>query len=235
VGGDNGQHSRVPWRSLQRVEVIALVVLNFAIFFHEESLPPLQHALFNLRYGAVPIAVIDAWDAFRAAGPSHDVILGLLPVITANYLHADIAHVGGNMLFLWVFANVLSHALGRSLTLLVYLLAGITAVVVHVHGSPTSEVPMIGASGAIAGLEGAYFVLVFRWELPHARVWPLEGPVPPIRLAVLAVLNFILDTGAFVGRSHDQVAHGAHLGGFLGGAFVAMVIASVWRPEWREP
>jgi membrane associated rhomboid family serine protease len=94
---------------------------------------------------------------------------------------------------------------------------------------------MVGASGAIAGLEGAYFTLVVRWEVPHATVWPLDGPVPAGRLALLAAINFVLDTGAFIGHSDQPVAYGAHVGGFLGGAFVAMVISTVWRPTWRDP
>jgi len=221
-------------RPLQSLEVVALVVLNFAVFFYEQSLRPMARALFVDRYGAVPAVMWDAWRSFQEAGLVHGVLLAALPLVTANYLHADITHIGGNMLFLWVFANVLSQTVGRTLLLVIYLVAGMVAVLVHVHANPTSEVPMVGASGAIAGLEGAYFTFVYRWEVPHATVWPIEGPVPAARLAFLAVANLVLDTGAFVGHSRDNVAYGAHVGGFLGGALVAMVIATVWRPVWRE-
>ncbi len=93
---------------------------------------------------------------------------------------------------------------------------------------------MIGASGAIAGLEGAYFTFVFRWEVPHANVWPFANPVPAASLAFLAIANFLLDTSSFVGHAQTHVAYGAHVGGFLGGALVAMIIASVWEPTWRD-
>ena len=90
---------------------------------------------------------------------------------------------------------------------------------------------MVGASGAIAGLEGAYFTLVVRWDIPPVTVWPLAGAIPAGRLAFLAVFNFILDTGAFASHSQEHVAYGAHVGGFLGGALVAMIIATVWTPK----
>ncbi len=225
----------MPRRRLQNVEVVAIIVLTVAVFLHQEMMSPIRRLVFDDRYGAVPVVMWDAWRAFREEGLRHDVLFAALPLVTANYLHASVGHIGGNMLFLWVFGNVLSQTVGRALLVVTYVVAGMVAVLVYVHANPTSEVPMIGASGAIAGLEGAYFTFVFRWEVPHANVWPLEGPVPAARLAVLAVFNFVLDTGAFVGHAHQGVAYGAHVGGFLGGALVAMVIATFWRPKWRAP
>jgi membrane associated rhomboid family serine protease len=224
----------MPRRPLQSLEVIAVVLLNVAVFVHEEALAPLARIVFDDHYGAVPARMRDAWEAYRESGGAHDLETAALPLLTANYLHADIGHIGGNMLFFWVFANVLSRSVGRALFVLTYVVGGAIAVLVYVHSNPSSEVPMIGASGAIAALEGAYFTLVLRWEAPHVRVWPLAGAVPASRLALLAVINFIMDTGAFVGHSRGHVAYGAHVGGFLGGAFVAMVISSVSSPRWRE-
>jgi membrane associated rhomboid family serine protease len=225
----------MPRRRLQNLEVVAIIVFTFAVFFHQETMSPIRRILFEDRYGAVPVVMWDAWRAFHEVGLRGDVVLAALPLVTANYLHADIGHIAGNMLFFWVFGNVLSQTVGRALLVVTYLVAGMVAVLVYVHSNPTSEVPMVGASGAIAGLEGAYFTFVFRWEVPHANVWPLAGPVPAARLALLAVFNFVLDTGAFVGHAQRGVAYGAHVGGFLGGALVAMVIATVWRPKWRAP
>jgi membrane associated rhomboid family serine protease len=221
-------------RRFQGLEVIAIILLTIAVFVHEASLGPIQRILFDERYGAVPSTMWEAWRNFQEVGLRHDVWVAALPLITANYLHASVEHIGGNMLFFWVFANVLSQAVGRVLLLVIYVLAGMVAVLVYVHASPTSDAPMIGASGAIAGLEGAYFTLVFRWDLPEVRVWPLSGAVAPARLAFLAVLNFILDTGSFLGHSQERIAFGAHVGGFLGGALLAMIIATVWTPTWRD-
>jgi membrane associated rhomboid family serine protease len=218
---------------LQNVEVIALIVVTLAVFFHEQSLSPYRRGLFDDRFGAIPSVMWDAWHTFREVGFREDLALAALPLLTANYLHADLGHIAGNMLFLWIFGNVVSQTVGRPLFYVVYVVAGVVAVLVHVHANPDSDAPMIGASGAIAGLEGAYFALVFLWEVPHANVWPASGPVPAARLALLAVANFVMDTGAFVGHTRDHVAYGAHVGGFLGGAMVAVVIASLSRPEWR--
>jgi len=222
-------------RRLSSLEVLAVMLVTVGVFFHESSLAPLPRIVFDERYGAVPATMWDAWRTFQEVGFRRDVLLGALPFLTANYLHASFEHIGGNMLFFWVFANVLAQAVGRTLLLVTYVLAGAIAVLVYIHSNPTSEIPMIGASGAIAGLEGAYFTLVFRWEIPYARVWPLEGAVAPARLAFLALCNFVLDTSSFVSHSQDHVAFGAHVGGFLGGALVAMVIATVWTPTWRDP
>ena len=221
-------------RRFQSLEVILVILINVAVFVYEQSLTPLARARFAIRYGAVPSIMCDAWELVREHGLQPELLRWGLPLVTANYLHADIGHIGGNMLFFWVFANVLAQTVGRSLLLVIYLLAGMVAVLVYVHSNPTSDAPMIGASGAIAGLEGAYFTFVFRWEVPYARVWPLAGAVPPVRLARLAICNFVLDTSSFVGHSEEHVAFGAHVGGFLGGALIAMVIATFWSPTWRE-
>jgi membrane associated rhomboid family serine protease len=191
--------------------------------------------MFDDRYGAVPSMMWDAWTSFRESGMSRDVLERAMPLVTANWLHADIAHISANMLFLWIFANVVAETAGPALFLLIYMLSGMVAVLVYVRTNPESDIPMIGASGAIAGLEGAFFAFSFRWEIPNASVWPLDGPVPASRLALVALLNFGLDTSAFFGRSRENVAYGAHVGGFVGGALIAMTIASLYRPKRRGP
>ena len=98
----------------------------------------------------------------RTVGPAR-YLPRALPLLTANYLHADLGHVLGNLLFFWIFAHVLSRTVGRTLFVLTYLVAGAIAVLIYVRTNPSSQVPMVGASGAIAGLEGAYFTLVLRW------------------------------------------------------------------------
>jgi rhomboid family protein len=215
-----------------RAEVVVVLVLTVAIWGWCQSLDPVGDAMVAEQYGAVPVRMWAAWHSLREQGLSRDVLLAALPLVTANYLHASLGHVAMNMLFFWIFGNIVSEAVGRVGFLALYLLAGIIAVLVYVKTNPHSEIPMVGASGAIAGLEGAYFV--FRWELPHAHVWPLEGPIPPWRFGVVALLNFFLDTQAFFGHARDTTAYGAHVGGFVGGALIAMAIASLWRPKWRR-
>jgi membrane associated rhomboid family serine protease len=214
--------------------VVAVLVLTVAVWGYDQSLGPVGSYVFSERFGAVPARMVGAWHAFREQGFSLDTLAAAVPLVTANYLHASFMHLAMNMLFFWIFGNALSEAAGRAAFLLLYLLAGLVAVLVYVRTNPTSEIPMVGASGAIAGLEGAYFVFVFRWELPQAHVWPLDGPVAPWRLGVVALINFFFDTQAFFGRVHNSTAYGAHVGGFLGGAMLAMVVASVWKPKFRR-
>ncbi|MGH7296228.1 MAG: rhomboid family intramembrane serine protease [Polyangiaceae bacterium] len=223
---------RVP--HFHRGEVVAIVVFLTLVWGYDQSLGPVGSMLFDDRYGAVPARLWAAWHDLRHGGFSREVLAAALPLLTASFLHASFGHLAANMLFFWVFGNAVSEAAGRAAFLGLYVLAGIVAVLVYVRTNPGSEIPMVGASGAIAGLEGAYFALAYRWELPHAHVWPLEGPVAPWRLGVLAIVNFFLDTQAFFEKSDDRTAYGAHVGGFLGGALLAMALASVWRPVWRR-
>ncbi len=217
-----------------RAEVLAVIVLLVVVWGYEQSLGPFGGFIFDGKYGAIPASLWDAWHTFRSTGLSRQVIVAAVPLVTASFLHAGLAHLAGNVLFLWIFGNALSEAAGRVAFLVIYVLAGIVAVTVYVRTNPGSEIPMVGASGAIAGLEGAYFALAYRWELPHAHVWPLDGPIAPWRFGVIALVNFFLDTQAFLGHHTDGTAYGAHVGGFLGGALLAMVLATFWRPRWRR-
>jgi len=216
------------WRRLTTLtEAVAIVLVNAAVFAHETTLTPLERARFNLHYGVVPSVMVDAWTHF-VSEPRWDLAPFFLPLVTANYLHADVGHIVGNTIFLWVFVNALAPVVGRALFVLIYLLGGIGAWVVYVHTNPMSEVATVGASGAIAALEGAYFALVIRWRLPQATVWPFPDlRVRPWALALLAAVSFVVDTGTFVRGTAERVAVGAHVGGFLSGAILAMVIASV--------
>jgi membrane associated rhomboid family serine protease len=217
-----------------RYEVVAVMAITVLVWWYDQSLGPVGSMALAERFGAVPTRMWDAWHAFRRDGISRDVLAAALPLLTANFLHGGFMHVAMNMLFFWIFGNAVSEAAGRATFLALYLLSGVVAVLVYVRTNATSDIPMVGASGAIAGLEGAYFALAYRWELPHAHVWPLDGPVAPWRLAVVALVSFFVDTQAFFGRVDDTTAYGAHVGGFLGGALLAMGVATVWRPEWRR-
>lgn len=217
-----------------RFEVVAVLVLTVAVWGYDQSLGAVGSAAFDTRWGAVPARMWGAWRAMREGGLDRDVLMAALPLVTANFLHASFMHVAMNMAFFWLFGNALAEAVGRVLFPVIYLCAGIIAVLVHVRTNPTSEIPMVGASGAIAGLEGAYFVLVFRWEVPHPQIWPFEGPLQPWVLGVVALLNFFTDSQAFFGRVRDTTAYGAHVGGFVGGALLAMALTSLTRPRWRR-
>jgi membrane associated rhomboid family serine protease len=220
-------------RRFQSADVIVVLAITVLVYGYQSSLGMEQRLDFEDRFAAVPSQMWAAWHALREHGMSRDVLEAAMPLVTANFLHASFGHLAGNMLFFWIFANCISQVTGRTVFVALYLLAGILAVLVYVRTNPDSDVPMVGASGAIAGLEGAYFVFFYRWELPPAVVWPLEGPQAPGRLGLLALVNFAMDSGAFFGHARGGVAYGAHVGGFVGGGILAMIVATAWRPTFR--
>jgi membrane associated rhomboid family serine protease len=154
---------------------------------------------------------------------------GYATFLTSMFLHANLIHLGGNMLFLWIFGNNVEDRLGHLPFLAFYLLAGMAGSALQIAIDPTSEVPSVGASGAISGVMGAYLV----W-FPTARVVSLVFlgifitliRIPAwIFIGYWAVLQAVLGlTGLTVVRAQDQggVAYFAHIGGFLTGLAVGL-------------
>ncbi|MBM3559832.1 MAG: rhomboid family intramembrane serine protease, partial [Alphaproteobacteria bacterium] len=158
----------------------------------------------------------------------------VLTLVTYQFLHGGFLHLLFNMLFVWVFADNVEDALGHGRFLLFWLVCGGIAGLAHAAVEPVSEVPMIGASGAVSGILGAYAVLY-----PRARILVLAFGVVPIRLpALLTILAWFLQdllwatTGA---SGHEDVALWAHIGGFVAGAILVRPFR--WRPvpagPWR--
>ena len=173
---------------------------------------------FYTLYGAIPRAITQGgWPA------------AWLSLLTSMFLHGSWLHLGGNMLYLWVFGDNVEDAMGHGGFLLFYMLTGVIAALAHVATQPTSTEPLIGASGAIAGVLGAYLVLY-----PRARVTSLMILFPFIRLidlpAVLVLsLWFLLQLYqglATLGTSGvATVAFWAHVGGFIAGAVLVLIFA----------
>jgi rhomboid family protein len=155
-----------------------------------------------------------------------------LSILYTMFLHGSLLHIGGNMLFLWVFGNNIEDRLGRVKFIVFYLLCGLAATYAQSFVAPSSGVPQIGASGAIAGVLGAYIVLY-----PRARV----------RTLVFLFLIFFLDLPAYVllgiwflmqllqgvgpAATNGGVAYMAHVGGFIAG----ILLLSVFRPRPAPP
>ena len=162
-------------------------------------------------------------------------------LFTSMFMHGGWLHIAGNMLFLWVFGNNIEDRLGRVKFLIFYLLAGLIAVYTQAFIDPSSTAPTIGASGAIAGVLGAYALL-----FPRARVLTLifiiffvtlvEIPAL-ILLALWFILQFVPALGQVaVGSGGDQgVAYFAHVGGFVFGLAVAGAMLAVMRRRRPEP
>jgi membrane associated rhomboid family serine protease len=140
------------------------------------------------------------------------------------FMHGSVAHVLGNMLFLWIFGNNVEDRMGPAVYLLFYLAAGAVATFTFVGLNVHSTVPLVGASGAIAGVMGAYLV----W-FPRARVLSLVGFIP-IYLPAMFVLGFwfVLQ---FLTNPNEGVAWQAHVGGFVTGVVVAWLTRPFFGPR----
>ncbi|CAB4659728.1 unannotated protein [freshwater metagenome] len=149
-----------------------------------------------------------------------------LAMLTSMFLHGSWLHLLGNMLFLWVFGNNIEERFGKVGFLVFFAAAGIVATIAQVLVEPGSTIPIVGASGAIAGVMGAYLVL-----FPRARIltwWPMFVIlVVYIPAAVVLGLWFLMQ---FAIDPNSGVAWAAHVGGFLFGAFVALLLRSHLKP-----
>ena len=139
-------------------------------------------------------------------------------MLTALFLHASWLHLLGNMLFLWIYGDNVEDAMGHFKFLVFYLICGATAALAQAWSEPASQIPMIGASGAIGGVLGAYLMLH-----PRVKVLVLFLPIFPIRIPAFIVIGLWVGTQvvAVVYQEASNVAFWAHLGGFAAG--VALV------------
>ena len=209
---------------------IALIGLNLAAFFLWQGGPLFgqptraQQEIW-VCYGAIPFELSHLEPAPAFAPFCGDVPL-LLPLLTSMFLHGNLLHIGGNMLFLWVFGNNVEDRMSPAVFLLFYLVAGVVAAYAQVIIAPNDQIPLIGASGAIAGVLGAYLVM-----FPGARVLTLVMFffITLIELPALVVLGlwFVFQAfsgfGSLGGPAEGGVAFFAHMGGFVFGVLVALV------------
>jgi membrane associated rhomboid family serine protease len=178
-----------------------------------------------------------------AGVPERDLFSFLRAVLFSTFLHAGILHIAGNMLFLWVFGNNVEDFLGPVRYLIFYLLAGYAAAFAHIFTHIDAAIPTVGASGAVAGVMGAYIVL-----FPRARVnvlVPIFILFTVVQMSAVAVLGLWFIYQFLIGLQEaagaNQVAWMAHVGGFVFGAIAIFVMGGrphrprpvVWRPEWR--
>jgi membrane associated rhomboid family serine protease len=155
---------------------------------------------------------------------------GLVTLFTSMFLHAGVMHVAGNMLYLWIFGNNVEHRLGHWPFLLWYLVTGAAAVAFHAAFNLGSPLPLVGASGAISGVLGFYLVWFPRNEV-KVFIFLFPFIMRVVRIGALWVLGFylLLDNllPFLIAPAGGGVAHGAHIGGFLAGAGVALLMR--WR------
>ncbi|MBI2902891.1 MAG: rhomboid family intramembrane serine protease [Candidatus Methylomirabilis oxyfera] len=221
---DNIPSSRAP------VITVALIVINILVYLNQLTLSPRAAVRFVYLYGLIPVEISGGELLVRHPVPLYGTIL------TSMFVHGGLFHLAGNMLYLWIFGDNVEDSLGRVRFLLFYFLSGLAAAAAQVLSAPQSQIPMVGASGAISGVLGAYLLLY-----PHARVVTLVAFGWFIRLVeikAIIVLGFwivvqlvsgLVTWGAQVGG----VAWFAHIGGFVAG--LVMVIPLRRRaqgPDW---
>ena len=202
-----------------------LIGLNLVIFFLEWSLDPRSLELLARQFGVVPSHV----GMFLSGSPKYPFVAIVLPFFTSLFLHGSWMHVIGNMWFLYIFGDNVEDYLGHFKYLVFYLLTGVLAMGTHLVMNMGSTAPALGASGAIFGVLGAYFVLY-----PRARVltWIFEVLIlvvwiPAwIILIYFFVLNFLSGTQTLLAvhrQNMGGVAFWAHVGGFISGALLVKV------------
>ncbi|MBX6350382.1 MAG: rhomboid family intramembrane serine protease [Clostridia bacterium] len=210
---------------------VVLIALNLYVWFREWTLPAEGLRLLAYELGVVP-ARID----LALTGPSAPDWGALSTLVTATFLHSSWLHVLGNMLFLWVFGDNVEARLGHVGFAVFYLAVGVAGNLAHVLANPGSLVPAIGASGAVAGVLGAYLLLH-----PGARVRTLIFlgifiTVIEVPAVILLLYWFAVQLAnglfAFQHPGVATVAYWAHIGGFVAGMVLLRLFAPRTSPRW---
>jgi membrane associated rhomboid family serine protease len=224
--GDINPRRRFP------VMTVLLILINAAVFVYELTLSSEALDAFFYSAGVVPY-LLTQQTSLHALGT----------LLTSQFLHGGFMHIAGNMLYLWIFGDNVEDQLGRVGFVIFYLLAGVIANLAQVAMDPTSQLPGIGASGAIAGVLGVYLVL---YPVNRVRTLLMIFFIRYVELPAWLVLGFwfvlqLFDGVASIGtRSQGGVAYFAHVGGFVTGLLVGLLVrAAIHRdrvthlPMWN--
>lgn len=233
-----------PLRSIRfQVVTVALIVLN-AVAFLMELTPTGQHVAAS--FAVVPT---ELFGVGKVGGLDQLAVPEPLTLLTYQFLHGDALHLIGNMLFLWVFGDNVEDAMGHLKFLGFYLLCGVAGGLVHAvsaeYGSAAvlfktgalpslaaGQVPLIGASAAVAGVIAAYLMLH-----PHVRVWVLVFRFIPLRISAMFALGAWIGTQFFMLLVPDvgPVAWWAHIGGIVAGAVLIVFMRRTGVPLFDRP
>lgn len=222
---------------------VTLIVMNAVIFLMDQLTGGYvveQRGFYLIRHFE---GGLSAHYAMIPANVTDDFSTTWFTIFSSMFLHANWLHIGGNMLYLWIFGNNVEDALGRFRFLLFYLTCGVAAAAAHILSNPLSEIPTVGASGAVAGVMGAYLVLY-----PHASILAL---VPVFFISTLMEVPAILVIGYWAliqflnanwlgggELSGGGVAYFAHIGGFVAGIIIILMLGgknlAKPRRRWRD-
>ena len=186
---------------------IGLIVINVLVYLYSSQLAETQQQLgaFYYDWASVPRLVTNGEQTHT--------------ILTSMFLHAGLLHIGLNMLFLWIFGDNLEDAFGHIGFLLFYLASGVAANLAHIASAPDSAIPMIGASGAIAGVMGGYLLLFPKARVDVIVIFIIFFKRFTVPAWVMLVFWFVLQILSGVGSDPTTggVAYWAHIGGFVAG------------------
>jgi len=214
---------QIPTRRAPVVNYV-LIAANVIVFLFQLSLGS-QEEQFVYQFALIPFNIVNR------------LSLGdLSDIFSSMFMHAGLAHIGGNMLYLWIFGDNVEDSMGHGRYLLFYLAGGVVASLAHIFTNPASQIPTVGASGAIAAVLGAYLVLY-----PQSRVLTIIPLGFFIRMTMLPagvvlglwfVLQFFQGVLTLGGPDVGGVAFWAHIGGFVAGVVLAKLLTQKRRPEY---
>ena len=237
IGDDNSDRHTTPFINY------LLIAANILVFIFLQQFG--QNLDFTYAYSTVPGEILSGTDIvtqpqiivddlsgqkFRLPGLGVTDIPVYLTLITSMFMHGGVAHLGGNMLYLWVFGDNIEHRLGHLKYLFFYLLTGVIASLTHVFAESFLGhdllVPSLGASGAVSGILGAY-ILLFPGRTVHMWLGFFILPVPAfIALGLWIVFQVLNGMGSLGGQEAAGVAYAAHIGGFAAGLILVKLFAN---------
>jgi membrane associated rhomboid family serine protease len=213
------------------IMTVSLIIANAVAFIFQLSLGQNLNDFITV-YGFVP-------SKFFHLIAKGNILAGLFPLFTSIFLHGGWFHIIGNMWFLWIFGDNVEDRVGHFRFVIFYILCGVSAGLIHGFTSPNSGIPTIGASGAIAGVMGAYFILY-----PRARIWTLVPifffvqfiEIPAFFfLGFWILMQFFMGTFSLgIGSMQGGVAWWAHIGGFATGALLIFIFQKRQRNLPRQ-
>ena len=231
IGDDNSGRTITP------VVTYALIAVNVMVFIYQMMNPE-----FTNGYSYVPAEITQGRDlvgSYPIGGGYVKLAPGPWPIyltlLSAMFMHGGLAHIGGNMLYLWIFGDNVEDLMGHVRFLIFYLLTGLLASVTQIFFAPNSIIPNLGASGAIAGVLGAYIV-----SFPHQSVrvlmWGRIVEFPAlIVIGLWGVLQFVSGFGQVTTAGNSGgVAYMAHVGGFVAGMVLVFLFRDKSPVRYRE-
>ena len=216
------------------IVTVILIAINVLVYVYQYwILDPSSTEAFSFRFGFIPFELTHGTEL----GPGTHVS-SLTTALTSMFMHGGLMHLGGNMLYLWIFGDNIEDALGHMGFLVFYLVAGFGALALFVLTGPNTQVPLVGASGAISGVLGMYAL-----RFPRSRVltliflgWFVRLIWIPamVVLGIWFLMQLLFGVTAAAGDTQGGVAYMAHVGGFLVGLAAAFVFRPSAKPSSDE-